>query len=125
MDGVRLEGGFMRKVEIAWHPLVHVCRRWRTIVFESPQRLNLRLLCTSETPARDKLDVWPALPLIILGQAHFLTGSVDNIVAALERTDRVCQIHLEYFLNSDVENDFGSNATAIPRADESVFLAES
>ena len=103
MDGVQFEGGFMRKVENAWHPLVHVCRRWRTIVFESPRRLNLRLLCTSETPARDKLDVWPALPLIILGEADFLTGTVDNIVAALEHTDRVCEIHLDEFLNSDVE----------------------
>ena len=103
MDSVRLKGGFMREVENAWHPLVHVCRRWRTIVFESPRRLNLRLLCTSETPARDRLDDWPALPLIILGEADFLTGTVDNIIAALERSDRVCQIHLEQFLNSDME----------------------
>jgi hypothetical protein len=24
-----------------WHTLVHVCRRWRDLVFASPRRLNL------------------------------------------------------------------------------------
>jgi hypothetical protein len=28
----------------AWIPLVHVCLKWRDIVFASPRRLNLRLL---------------------------------------------------------------------------------
>ena len=31
----------------AWRALVHVCRRWRSVVFGSPRRLNLRLSCTS------------------------------------------------------------------------------
>ena len=48
-----------------WITLAHVCRRWRTVVFQSPRRLNLRLFCTSETPARDTLDIWPPLPLVI------------------------------------------------------------
>ena len=30
----------------AWQSLVHVCRRWRNIVFGSPLRLNLALVCT-------------------------------------------------------------------------------
>jgi hypothetical protein len=29
-----------------WHILVHVCQRWRQVVFASPLRLNLRILCT-------------------------------------------------------------------------------
>jgi len=37
-----------------WKTLAHVCRRWRSIVFQSPRRLNLRLLCT---PERDTLDI--------------------------------------------------------------------
>ena len=40
----------------AWQSLVHVCRRWRCLVFESPRRLNLRLVCAQGTPAR-QLDV--------------------------------------------------------------------
>jgi len=29
-----------------WQTLVHVCRRWRCIVFASPRRLDLKLYCT-------------------------------------------------------------------------------
>ena len=77
----------------AWQSLVHVCRRWRSIVFGSPRRLNLRLNCTSRTPTRDTLDIWPALPILI-DDGFVLTEGVDNIVAALERSDRVCHIKL-------------------------------
>ena len=77
----------------AWQTLVHVSRRWRCIVFESPRHLNLLLVCTSRTPARECLDVWPALPLFVQGDI-LTTTSVDNIVAALGHRDRVCQIDL-------------------------------
>jgi F-box-like len=75
-----------------WQPLVHVCRRWRTVVFGSPRRLNLRLGCSFKTPARDKLDIWPALPLIICGNRRERKDGVDNIIAALEHSDRVSQL---------------------------------
>ncbi len=77
----------------AWQSLVHVCRRWRGIVFGSPRRLNLRLLCAPRTPARDALDVWPALPLVIQGLISFSSGA-DNIVVALGQSNRVCQVSL-------------------------------
>ena len=77
-----------------WQTLVHVCRRWRRIVFGSPRRLNLRLVCSDKTPARDMLDVWPALPLYI--QCVFFAESVDNIIAVLEHSDRVCRIDLVF-----------------------------
>jgi hypothetical protein len=48
-----------------WIALAHVCRRWRSVVFQSPHRLNLRLVCTPNIPVRDTLDIWPPLPLII------------------------------------------------------------
>jgi hypothetical protein len=76
----------------AWQSLVHVCRRWRSLVLESPRRLNLRLYCTPETPARDRLDVWPALPLIVEGRRAF--SATDNIIAALGQSHRVCQVYL-------------------------------
>ena len=75
----------------AWESLVHVCRRWRSVVFGSPRRLDLRLLCTHRTRSRDMLDIWPALPLIIDGNNVYERAG-DNIVAALKRSDRVCQI---------------------------------
>lgn len=49
----------------SWRTLVHVCRHWRSVVFGSPRRLNLRLLCTPETQVRKTLDVWPYLPIFV------------------------------------------------------------
>jgi hypothetical protein len=86
-----------------WQPLVHVCRRWRTVVFGSPRHLNLRLGCNPRTPARDLLDIWPALPILIWGRNNYPTESVDNITALLERSDRVCQINLEGVTSSHLE----------------------
>ena len=39
------------------------------------------------------LDIWPSFPLIVFYREH-LKRSVDNIIAALECADRVCQIYL-------------------------------
>jgi hypothetical protein len=76
-----------------WQPLVHVCRRWRSVVFGSPRRLNLRLGCSLKTSATDKLDIWPALPLSIYDHRRKRRDGVDNITAILEHSDRVCRIH--------------------------------
>ena len=76
----------------AWQSLVHVCRRWRSIVFGSPRHLNLRLVSTERTSVRNTLDVWPPFPLVIRGN---LTGvDCSNIVVVLERRDRVDEIDL-------------------------------
>jgi hypothetical protein len=80
--------------EEAWLSLVHVCRRWRSIVFGSPRHLDLQLVCTPRTHARDTLDVWTALPLVIQCHDDHPIGNVDNIIAVLERTDRVRRIDL-------------------------------
>jgi hypothetical protein len=98
VDGVQVA----KKAVEARQTLVHVCRRWRSVIFESPRRLNLQLVCTSETPARDTLEVWPPLPLPIHG-GDYPTPSVDNIIVALERSNRVCQITLEYVTSSQLE----------------------
>ena len=84
----------------AWQTLVHVCRRWRCVVFGSPRRLGLRLVCRGNTPARDTLDVWPALPLVI--QSGWIEN-VDNIVAVLEHSNRVCRIELSMTSSLDLE----------------------
>ena len=84
-----------RKTSVeAWQSLVHVCQRWRSLVLQSRRRLNLQLYCTSKTPARDKLDIWPALPLIVAADMASLASGTDNIVAALGQTNRVCQVSL-------------------------------
>jgi hypothetical protein len=41
----------------AWQSLIHVCRRWQSVVFRSPHRLDLQLFCTESTHSRDMLLV--------------------------------------------------------------------
>ena len=77
----------------AWQSLVHVCRRWRCLVFASPRRLNLRIVCTLGTPVRDMLDVWPALPLLVHGHIYE-TSSLDSIITALGHRNRVSGVNL-------------------------------
>jgi hypothetical protein len=87
----------------AWQPLVHVCRRWRCVIFGSSRLLDLRLFCTSKTPARDTLDIWPALPLHIHDHQPGY-GDLDNIIAVFEHSDRVHVIDLWHIPNSHWEN---------------------
>jgi hypothetical protein len=107
---------FKREIE-AWQSLVHVCQRWRSVVFGSPRRLNLRLVCTSKTPARDRLDIWPALPLLIQDRTYQTEGG-DNIVAVLERSDRVDNIELHGDLSSPVENVLTAMQVPFPKLTE-------
>jgi hypothetical protein len=98
----------------AWQSLVHVCRRWRSVVFGSPRRLNLRLVCSSGTPAGDTVDVWPALPLVIQDFDCY-TRSMDNVVALLEHHDlvrRIIRIKFEEISSSQLEEI--SEATQVP-----------
>ena len=67
----------------AWHTLVHVCQKWRSVVFGSPHRLDLRLLCTDKTPVKERLAVWPPLPIVIAQDGQ--PTHTDNIIAALEQ----------------------------------------
>ncbi|KAI0288391.1 hypothetical protein BC826DRAFT_1107792 [Russula brevipes] len=76
-----------------WHTLVHVCQRWRNIVFSSPRRLNLRLFCDRRRPVRTMLDIWPALPIVIENYwVRVQDLGLDNLLAALGHPDRVCSI---------------------------------
>lgn len=81
-----------------WRILVHVCRRWRQIIFESPRRLDLRILCTEETPVKKNLGIWPAFPIVV--DYRYYGRSIEpkgegNVIAALRHPDRVCSVALD------------------------------
>ena len=81
----------------AWHPLVHVCRKWRNIDFGPPRRLNLHLHCTAGRPqaVRELLDVWPNSPIVIKLYDTPTWGVGNVFTAALAHPDRVCEVSLE------------------------------
>ena len=84
----------------SWSRLVHICRKWRRIVFASQRDLRLRLFFTHRTPVRKTLDYWPAsLPIVLEyggspGLDSLAPEDEDNIIAALKQSDRICSISL-------------------------------
>ena len=86
---------YTKKELEAWQSLVHVstmekCYFWVTTPPESATCLHSQNACK----AHIQLDVWPALPLFIFCHDVYPVESADNIIAILERSDRVCRINL-------------------------------
>ena len=74
-----------------------MCRHWRCLVFASPCRLHLRLVCTRKRPVKEALDVWPELPISIRAydiRSTWIQTLESNVIAALEHHDRVCDIFI-------------------------------
>ncbi|KAH8978460.1 hypothetical protein EDB92DRAFT_583766 [Lactarius akahatsu] len=82
-----------------WPRLVHICRRWRHIVFASQRILHLRIFCTHGTPVLKTVRHWPVMPTIVQYGGTLELGAPapedeDNIMAALKRSDLVSSISL-------------------------------
>ncbi|KAH9168951.1 hypothetical protein EDB89DRAFT_2244973 [Lactarius sanguifluus] len=81
-----------------WQILVHVCQRWRRVIFESPRRLDLYLSCSYGTPVVQNLGFWPVtLPLAVdypFCLRRFSPEDEDNIIAALGPASRVHRIDI-------------------------------
>ena len=82
-----------------WPSLIQVCRRWRYLVFVSPCRLGLQFLCGATTPVKEILDAWPPMQIVVNDYRPTRLGG-DNIIAALEHSDRVIDISLSYLTSS-------------------------
>jgi hypothetical protein len=79
-----------------WHWLVHVCQRWRSVIFASSKSniLNLKLSFEPLTHV-ELLDIWPPLPIVIRNFDH-PRESDYNFDSVLMLRDRICAIHLRY-----------------------------
>ena len=85
-----------------WQTLVHVCHRWRCIVFASPHRLNLKLYCTPQRSVDSKtLDIWPTLPIVVFSRDLQSNDDVTKVSATLRHHNRVCKIHYRNGLLQD------------------------
>jgi hypothetical protein len=81
-----------------WQPLVHVCRRWRGIVFASPNFLELRLVCDPWIRA-GLTAIWPPIPIIIWNLGNDADRAMPedyDFDAAIVHPNRVCEIHLQF-----------------------------
>jgi hypothetical protein len=81
-----------------WYTLAHVCQQWRRVLFATPTRLGITLVCKSRTPVADLLaNSPPSLPLVVYwgNPGTFDTeDSVKSAVVALGDRDRVRRITL-------------------------------
>ncbi|KAH9983228.1 hypothetical protein BJV74DRAFT_952567 [Russula compacta] len=84
--------------ERRWYKLVHVCRRWRSLILASASHLRLCLLCTYRTPVAEMLAHSPPLPLIIDyfdEDDDVTTEDEEGILLALQHRDRVRSIRFQ------------------------------
>jgi hypothetical protein len=104
--------------EDAWHTLVHVCRRWRSVVLASPRRLDLHVLCTNVNQVEKNLNIWPQFPIAIEAYSDEspLPGIV-NIIAALKHHHRMSKITIWDVPNSFLK-EFGAMKNSFPALTE-------
>ena len=79
-----------------WDRLVHVCRRWRSVVFSSPTFLDLKLVCGPWT----RVELWPPLPIIIMNK---VTPESYELDAAIVHPNRVHEINLHSLTSSQLQ----------------------
>ena len=86
-----------------WDRLVHVCRRWRSIVFGSPTFLGLRLVYGPRTRV-ELTDIWPPLPIIIRDMVNRpMPMNYDFATIIHNYRARVCEIDLFHLTNSQLK----------------------
>jgi hypothetical protein len=120
------DAGYPPRPVWRWHRLVHVCQRWRQIVFASPCRLDLQIYCTYGSPVRTNLDFWPLLPIVIDYHTEYSYDSsgrlrpvvmppfedLDHVHTALGHSDRVCSIrmsvknYMSAYIDGELERPF-------------------
>ena len=87
-------------IELEWFKLIHVCKRWRTVMFMSSSRLNLCFVLTPRNGGRMKTIMsrrFPPLPIAIdYNLPHQYPGERDigRMLAAFKHPNRIRAITL-------------------------------
>ena len=81
-----------------WRRLVHVCQRWRYLVYDLSTHLDMCLFLTNDSPSIDTLSHLPPLPLVIDYSNRTRTTAQkdeDNIHLGLQQHGRVRRVALQ------------------------------
>jgi hypothetical protein len=84
-----------------WHRLIHVCWRWRCIVFASPNFLDLKLVCGPWTRV-ETTAIWPPLPTIIRNLVDYPMPEDYDFDAAVANHNHVYEIDLFHLSSSQL-----------------------
>ena len=86
------ELNYQRQWSAEWFKLIHVCKRWRAVVFASSSRLDLCFVLTPRNGGHMKTIMsrhFPPLPIIINFPYNYTAKDMGRVVAALKRPDRI------------------------------------
>ena len=86
-----------------WKTLIHVCQRWRHIVFASPHHLDVRVDCESITHVTKISDIWPGLPVGIWPTRRHKYGDIIAIALEHRHRDHIARISLPDLTKSRLE----------------------
>jgi hypothetical protein len=86
-DLVRMNDSPHQWYQWPWHRLVHICQRWRSVIFASSNIFNLKLVFEPVTRL-ELLSIWPHLPIIIRNFYH-PRKSDYNFDSVLMHRDRI------------------------------------
>ena len=90
LDGLN---DFNRHHPWRWDRLVHVCHLWRSIIFASPNYLDLKLVCRPWSRA-EFTGIWPPFPIVIM-VGRYESHSADYAFDAVTtHRNRMREIHL-------------------------------
>jgi len=83
----------------AWQSLVHVCRRWRSLVFGSPRRLNLQLYWKNRSLPLPKRSILP-----VLHEFRFkgITEYLEELVTSIN-TPQLDEMEITFFNQIDFD----------------------
>ena len=84
-----------------WCRLAHVCQRWRSVIFASPNFLDLKLVCGPRTRV-ELADIWPPLPIILRNMVDAPMPEEYDFGAAIVHHYRVCEINLYHLSSSQL-----------------------
>ena len=79
-----------------------MCQRWRSVVFASPNFLDLRLVCGPRTRV-ELTGIWPPLPIIIRNMVDLPMPEDYDFDAAIVHPNRVCEIDLLHLTSSQLQ----------------------
>ena len=77
--------------DMTWLRLVHVCQKWRSIVFASPRFLDLRIVC-GPGKRMELMSIWPPLPIVFGNGEEGPTPEDSYFDAAIMHRNRICEI---------------------------------
>ena len=85
-----------------WQRLAHVCMRWRSVVFASPNFLDIKLDCTPWRPA-EPVPIRLPFPIAIEDIKSSSSPQNYDLEAAIPHPDRVWQIDLQRITRSQFQ----------------------